>query len=217
MKKWTALLLCLTFLVTGCMLASAEELGENQLAELKNFGIFQGDENGNLCLENTITRAEFCKVILAALGFSEKDLEGGGVAFSDVDNSHWAKTHVLAAARMGLIKGQGDGTFLPDENTSVADVMKMTVVALGYGEQAEALGGYPTGYITVAKNLGLNQGSINDFDAPALRGEVAQIVYTALDKPIMQQTGFGAESTYQVMDGTNGTKLITLRTMLQDK
>ena len=38
----------------------------------------------------------------------------------------------------------------------------------------------------------------------------------ALDVPLMMQTGFGAQIEYNIMDGSNGTKLFTLRTLLDE-
>lgn len=216
MKKIIYILLCLALSVPFGVSASEDKSETEKLGVLQSYGIFQGDENGNLNLDSKITRAEFCKVILSALGYSKDELTKSinTADFSDVDNTHWAYLYIYGARQIDLINGDENGCFLPEDDITKTDVLKMAVTALGYKPMAEKEGGYPNGYVTVAQKTGLIKNTAA-LDEPALRKEVADIIYTALDVPIMQVTGFGEEVEYSIMDGTNGIPHITWQSLLK--
>ncbi len=108
----------------------------------------------------------------------------------------------------------GDGTFAPDANVTFEQAVKMLVVALGYEPMAAQKGGYPTGYMVVANTNGITEGISAAQNAPASRGVVAELVYNALDVPVMEQTGFGTNVTFEILDGTSGKAYKTLLTNL---
>ncbi len=43
--------------------------------------------------------------------------------FTDVAHSHWAYRFINSAAAMDWIKGYADGSFKPDSNTTLAEVI----------------------------------------------------------------------------------------------
>lgn len=214
MKKLIAMLLCLTVFAAVSASASASDLNTEQLAALYEYGIFQGDETGDLHLDQTITRAEFCKVICCVLGYNDTATLEAESAFQDVPPSYWACPYIQRAKSLQLIEGMGDNLFMPDETISNQDVMKIVITALGYEPKAEALGGYPAGYAAVASELGLTLSKELDPCEKAIREDVANLIYEALTIPVMQQTEFGETVVYTVMDGSNGTPYVTLKNQL---
>lgn len=87
-KKLTALLLA--FNLMFCITAFAEtSLTEQQIFELKAFSVVEGGEDGELRLDDNITRAEFTKIVSRLLNYSDEDCgifpEAG---FKDVPQSH---------------------------------------------------------------------------------------------------------------------------------
>lgn len=87
---------------------------------------------------------------IAALGSvdtGDSDGDGDGAAgaepiFSDVPADHWAHAEIEAAARLGLVKGTGDGsTYTPDALVTRAQMAAMLCRALG----AESTEGSPVG------------------------------------------------------------------------
>jgi len=87
---------------------------------------------------------------IAALGSvdtGDADGDHDGVAeaepiFNDVPADHWAHAEIEAAARLGLVKGTGDGsTFTPDALVTRAQMAAMLCRALG----AESTEGSPMG------------------------------------------------------------------------
>lgn len=220
MKKLLCAVLCLALLATSCVFVFAAEPDSEQLSVLYDYGIFCGDENGDLNLDKNITRAEFCKVILAATGHSDGELNKITDAedFSDVDSEYWAYLYIKSARRLSLIDGYEDGNFLPENDITLNEVVKIVVNALGYAPKAEQKGGYPAGYNSVAEELSLTKNIAVSPDEPALRGDVASIIYTALNIPIMQVAGFGGEQMeYKVMDGSEGIPLITWKTLRNEE
>lgn len=211
MKKVLHILLCMTLFASVCLPASANELSDKQLSTLYEYGIFQGDESGELNLDKNITRAEFCKVVLSSLGYSKDvlrefdDIED----FIDVEESHWAYLYIHNAQKLSLIDGYGNGYFAPESNINMNEVIKIIINSLGYESQAQELGGYPEGYISVANKLGLTKNIEYATEEVAVREEVASIIYTALDIPLMQRVEFGDRIVYKVMDGTEDSPLIT--------
>lgn len=218
MKKILHILLCLSILTSAVVSVSANELSSEQLSTLYEYGIFQGDENGNLNLDNNITRAEFCKVILSSLGYSKDTLRKFDDVrdFTDVDSKHWAYLYINNAKKLSLINGYEDGLFFPDQNISINEMIKIVVSALGYESIAKENGGYPDGYIAVSKNLNLLQDVERLPEEPALRKNVASVIFTALNVPIMQRVEYGDRTVYKIMDGTGNEPLITLASRLKN-
>lgn len=213
MKK----ILCLIIaLINIFCFANAENfpLSEEEKTDLYNLGIMKGDENGNLNLDDSVTRAEFSKMICTALGFSEFSEITLPLAeeFHDVKKDHWAYYHIQIAKSLHLIDGVGNGYFSPDDNITLQDAVKITVCALGYKEKVT--GEYPTGYIKKAEEISLIKNPLKYAENYASRAETAHLIAIALDIPLMKQTTFGKNPEYTVMDGTDEKPLITLRTQL---
>lgn len=62
--------------------------------------------------EAQITRAEFC-VIASAL--SADTAADGAPSFTDVPGGYWAHDVIARMAAQGILKGDGDGTFRPED------------------------------------------------------------------------------------------------------
>ncbi|MBQ1948209.1 MAG: hypothetical protein II359_06325, partial [Clostridia bacterium] len=62
---------------------------------------------------------------------------------------------------------------------------KMIVCMLGYAKNAQQSGGYPDGFMTTADTLGLLNGLNISGKAYATRGDVAVMIFRALDVPYL--------------------------------
>lgn len=185
---------------------------QKQLDDLKNYSILTGDSEGNLHLEDNITRAEAAKMICTLM--SVKPDENTRCSFPDVAPGHWAEGWIEAAKSLGIVNGDENGNFNPFAPVTNEEYIKMLVVALGYFPLAEARGGFPVGYTIVASTYAITEGMQFEVNTPAKRSDVAIMTCRALDTPLMYQTGFGSQNEYQIMDGKNGNELITLRMQL---
>lgn len=193
---------------------------EGKVKNLIELGIVEGDPDGNLRLDENITRAEFTKVICKALNAAPAPTSVAPY-FSDVDANFWAFGYIETARQYGLIKGYGDEpyhpTFKPYNNITYSESFKMIVEMLGYGLFAEDLGGFPDGYKTVAlQDLELFRAFVPDYSAPITRGELFEIVYNALDVPIVE-VYHRTNREFKIMNGAyDDCPLLTLRMKLSD-
>lgn len=174
---------------------------------LSTLNILKGYADGSFRPNNNITRAEFCTVVCRALGLENAvpELPGNSQTdniFKDVPKDHWAINYIAVAAGNKIVSGMGDGTFEPESNVTYEQAVKMLIVALGYEPMAAAKGGWPDVYLETAKKYGVTKNvSVVNKESDATRATVAQLVYNALPVPVMEQTEFGTESTYTIMDG----------------
>jgi len=178
---------------------------------LSALDIFEGDDLGNFNPDNTITRAEAAAVVCRTLGL-ENSAEGakGITAFTDVAADHWASGYINLATQNGIINGHGDGTFAPEDPVTYEQIVKMLVCALGFEPMAAQKGGYPTGYLVVANAYKVTAGVTATIEAP--RKSVAQLVANALSTPKMDQSKYGVNAEWEVLDGKNDREYATLLT-----
>ena len=108
-----ALLVCL-LLSLGTVPAGAVS-ESTALETVRALGILAGDENGNLNLTSSVTRAEFVTMMTAASAYKDTVGTGTGVSlFKDVKSSHWASQYIRLAVEQEWMIGFVDGTFRPD-------------------------------------------------------------------------------------------------------
>jgi len=163
-------------------------------------GIMVGDEGG-FRPNDTIIRSEASKIAVYMLGLT--NIAGGTTTrFPDVPAGHWASGVINVADTQGMVIGYEDRTFRPDNNITFAEAVTIIVRTLGFEPAAEAAGGFPTGYLVIASQQGLLRGVQGASNEPARRGDVAQLVYNALNANMMTQTGFGTNVTYEVVNRT---------------
>ena len=220
-KKLVSLLMA-SFMLMSVVVVSATELTKEQQTDLYSYGIMVGDENGDLRLNDIITKAEVVKMISCAydVDVSSNDSLVNNY-FNDIPQNHWAIKYINIAKELGIVDGDENGNFKPEDEITCNDVIKMIVYVLGYSPMADAMGGYPNGYLMVATQIGLTKSLSIKNESIASRNDVAILISNALDIPIMVQTGldFGTEqpnAKYQIANGENGTKFITLRSMLNE-
>ncbi len=166
------------------------EQAVNVLSELDIVG---GYEDKTYRPDETITRAEFAAMVVRLMDTSVYKITEEQV-FDDVDEDHWAFEYVNAGYSIGYFSGDGNGNFNPDVKISYSEIVKTVVTILGYRPLAEAKGGYPTGYIKVANDIDLLDGLSMGADTYVTRGDVALILYNALDLPKLGQTAFGSDN-----------------------
>ena len=150
----TALVLALSLVPAALAAENTQEEAAQVLAALD---IMVGDENGDLALGRSVTRAEFTKMVIEASPQRESAGSSASVApYPDVPRTHWAAAYVQAAVEAGYVSGYLDGTFRPDNTITLAEGVTMILPLLGY-EKSDFTGAYPAGQMAAYRNLGLNE------------------------------------------------------------
>ena len=131
----------------------------NQVAieTLVAMDIVNGMGDGTFAPEATMTRAQFCTMVVKALEL----VPLASNAFSDVPAGQWYSGYVGAASANGIVNGVGGGKFNPNG----------TII----GQHAALM------VNRAAKVLGVNHTTVNESAQPILRGEMAQMVYDLLE------------------------------------
>lgn len=209
LKKTLGLILAFAMIFTVPAFAAAEPVVNSETVDtLVALGVIVGDENGNLNLSKDITRAEASMMMVRAMGYGDT-VSASETVFSDVPASHWASGAIALATQQGILAGYPDGTFKPEQLVRLDEITKIIVAALGYTPKAVANGGFPGGFKVVAAQTGITKGTASDVIAS--RETVITMLYNALTVPMMEQTGYGTDVTYEVtgnllLDNLNITK-----------
>ena len=185
---------------------------EPVLAKLKTLGLFIGDDQGNYNPDATITRAEFCAVVVRARGRENAALMiKTPTKYPDVTAKHeWAWGYIHVADSLGIVKGYPDNTFKPDQPVTQAEALTMLLRAIGYTDSL--IGDWPTNYIIKGAELEVIG---DDFvsSAGASRKFVGKLIDGVCSKPIVKENedlveGFeptGEGSLYSAVFGLTET------------
>lgn len=202
------IMICLCFMLTGGGLAYAGNKvdGFSEAEVLYGLGIIS-ELPENFCKREGITRAELVRIMTAMSGMADSGLENSGsVYFTDVEDDNEYAQDINIALALGIISGNGDYSFSPDENASYPAMIRMGLSVLGYSAQAQFLGGFPNGYLKLAAKLRLLQsvGTSESVNGAA----AAKFLYNMLDTEIAQ---VGADEDKVVYDSEDGKTLLTER------
>ena len=100
---------------------------EAQLTALVNKGVLNGYGDNTIRPNGIITREEFLKMVIDALGYTK----GGATAnLTDVNPSAWYAPYINTAVTFGISTGKGDGTFGIGETIKRQDMAVLACRAL---------------------------------------------------------------------------------------
>jgi len=103
--------------------------------------------------------------------------------FSDVNKDTSYAGEIQMISQSGVMVGFDDGSFRPDESVTYTQAVITILRIAGYDYMAESYGGYPSGYLAVAAEAGLN--GVYGADS-ALTWEMAtELFYEALFIEVM--------------------------------
>ena len=189
----------------------------NSVEALTALGVVNGDDNGLFNPENTVTRAEFAKMTVEALGEGDAAASSTYTKFADT-KGHWAAGYVEAGVTAGFINGYDEDNFGPDDTVQYAQAVKMLVGALGYDVYASKQGGWPSGYLSYGSSLDIINGvSVASNETELTRAQCAVLIFNAMKAPRCIVDGWDISSNgdyvpkYDVKDG-DGKEWQTLLT-----
>lgn len=201
MKKRLLSLLAALALVLSLAVPAALAADEDTMLEtVRVLGILSGDENGNLNLSASVTRAEFVKMMTAASTY--KDSVGSSTAslFTDVKSGHWANGYINLAVEQGWVTGYVDGSFRPDNTITLEEACTALLRLLGY-DSGSLAGSFPDAQLSKSRSIGL----LDDLSAvqgqTLTRQDCVTLFYNLLTCQNSAGTVYGTTLGYTVTNG----------------
>lgn len=148
--------------------------------------VMTGDQYGNLMLDRTVTRAEFTKLSIAASPMGKNVGAATTVSpYPDVPYTAWEAPYVEAAVAAGLVKGNLYGYFEPQREITLKEGVTIVLRLLGYSD-GDFSGVWPTGQMTLYRNLDLDEGISIGPDDNMKRQDAMRLFYNLLTTPNKQ-------------------------------
>ncbi len=196
MKRLTSLFLVLAMLLSFApMNTFAADAGKTAFSDMKatdyyaqaatalgQLDILAGYPDGTYGADKAITRAEMAAVVCRMIDKEADAKEAQGkTEFDDVVSNHWASGYINIASKEGIINGDGNGKFRPEDNVKYEEAIKMVVCALGYSDEVKAdAADWAKGYLDTADDKGILDALKGTKGEAATRGDVAVMSYNGL-------------------------------------
>ena len=151
---------------------------------LIELGVVSGYPDGTYLPEKVVTRAELAKLLVVAYGLETAAESAKGVTpFADINAvaNHWAAGYINVSADYKFVNGYPDGSFKADTPVTYAEAITMCLRVLGYANEIDAKGTWPTNYIAKAQDLKLMEDiDFASYNAGAKRGDIALLIWNML-------------------------------------
>ena len=183
MKKIIVIIILLSMLLSALVpiIANAEP-GDIYLSSglvLRDLGVIEGNEKGNLMLGDTLKRQDMI-VLISRLYNDELSARAYLIKpkFTDLTKSYsFYEPYIGWAVDKGLIKGMGNDTFGINDKVTVQQFMTVMLRALGYEEESKLWNTTPE----IAMQLGImDQLHLKPTDY-LTRGQMAAMIVNALN------------------------------------
>ena len=149
LKKILALVLALVMTMSLVTIANAADFSDKadiNYAEavdvMTAVGVLEGFEDGSFKPGEILTREQAAKIICTMLlGENAEKLGTTYSSFKDVAATRWSAPYIEYCASLGIIAGNGDGTYNPTGKLTGYAFAKMLLTALGYDAKIEGFVG----------------------------------------------------------------------------
>ncbi|MBQ3426657.1 MAG: S-layer homology domain-containing protein [Clostridia bacterium] len=184
MKRVLLFLISLSFIIQTVNV-SAKSTTETVTDVNDRFEILKRIDVVDWSTDGAVTRGEFAKITVGlANGFNAEDYAKYDSPFYDVNENTRYRNEIIGAYSLGIISGGGE--FRPNDVITYNEVVKMLMSLMGYDTYASYRGGYPSGYLSVANELGIKKiGS-----GVVTRAGCAAVLLDALDAAVSEISSF---------------------------
>lgn len=163
-----------------------DQFGFKETMDLVYEYIINGYSDGTFKPNNSITRAEFAKLLVRGLKL-ESELENYDTSntFEDIPNYYWAKKYIGVCSSKGFVNGTSENTYSPNDNITGEQLMVMLVRAANMEKEALKLNNkdksWSYGYLQIAKEKGLVYDGF-EASSSATRAQCAWSLHKLLNK-----------------------------------
>lgn len=181
MKRTLSLVLALVMVLGSFGAAFAEHADTADKVEagafLEAVGVLEGDEEGDLMLDETLLRRDMVILLSRLMGEEEtaKDFPAESLTFEDITDDFY-NGYIAWSVNNGLIEGHSETVFGFNENVTAQQYVTVLMRALGYSEEAEDY----DAALETAKELGLCEGLELENDDQVVRGQMAVMTLNTL-------------------------------------
>lgn len=188
MKKIISFIITIIVITTGSTALASDNVEPDVTTLLSVLNIMNGDENGNLNLDNPVSRAEFTKMCVASSSFKNSVAIGLGISsYKDVPATYWAAPYIKVGVDSGLCKGYTDSTFRPNNKVKYEEAVTMLLKALGYTDD-DFGNSWPYGQVGLAENIGIADNIDVHIGEELTRRKVALLIYNTLNIKLKNST-----------------------------
>lgn len=182
----------------------------NQYIEFLNvINVFDEKDNA----DDYTTRADFAVYLARILNIDEY-YRSEKIYFTDVPATYWKSNSINALAEHGIISGDSERAFRPDDNITYDEAAALLVRVLGYEGRAQLEGGYPSGYRAMFNKLELSEG-VNSDENGYTKANTARMITNALNTVVAERD---YSSPYNVYTTDNSdTLLYKQRSIIKNK
>lgn len=205
MKNRFIIFICILSVVFGNVVyaKSFSDVSDSEYSEaidvVTSLGAMKGDDEGLFLPYDSMTRAEFAQLLYNIDNKEEENNndslfdsmfnqeESESYYFTDVADYHWAYDAITYVADRSYMVGIGDGTFMPDKQITLEEVLKVIIGRFGLDIDIYNLS-FPDGVISKGASLGLLKNVSSSQGDAVKRGEIAQIIYNSLELEVANYT-----------------------------
>ncbi len=196
LKKVLALVLAFAMAFTMMATAGAAytDSADIQATEavdmLSTLGIMAGDPDGSFRPNDTITRAEACRMIYSIRTNSDNADAYANMqtTFKDVPSDAWYAGYVKHCQAAGIVSGTSATTFEPNRDVTGVELALMCLRVMGYDPAKADIGGstWSTKTIGLATEAGILDDVNTTITSACPRQWAAQIMYNTIQAPTVQ-------------------------------
>ncbi len=174
---------------------------------MRHYGIVSGYGDGTFRPGKTLSRAEMCALFVKALRYPMT--ADGTSAFSDVAEDSWYAPYVNTMFRLGLVQGDGNGTFRPEDPITHEEFLVLLGriaqwLDMDYYELMRRDGIYGD-VLPTAEELAQQYGTFHDWAREEIwlcDGEYAWTELAQIDAAAFTRREEAVESMYKLFCGT---------------
>lgn len=182
MKKVLVLFMAFAMILSFALPVRADaDKAMEKIDFLKQTGMVKGDSNGNLRLEDSITRAEMATMLIRTMSLEDLDKKSFRGVFQDVPETFWAWKYIETAFEKNLVKGLSNDSFAPANKVKYAEAMAMLVRM--NPEWKEENIEWPKSYAEAAGKFGLLEDvKVSDVMTEATRKDIFVMIYNQMNR-----------------------------------